>query len=201
MSRVRHMSESYAGRSGQGLCALKCHSNVGRDSFICGPWLIHMCAMTHSHVCHDSFTCVPWCIHMCAMTHLHLCHDSFTCVPWLICMYAMTHAHVCHDSFTFVTWLYSVLWLGDVSIKAFLRVTWLIQIWDKFVCVPWLIHMCDMTHSNMRHDSFIRVPWLDCTGCLDLGGSPLGWSCHIYKWVMAHIQMSHGTHTDESWHT
>jgi len=28
---------------------------------------------------------------------------------------------------------------------------------DSFVCVTWLIHKCDMTHSYMWRDSFIRV--------------------------------------------
>jgi len=28
------------------------------------------------------------------------------------------------------------------------------------MCVTWLIHMCDMTHSNVWHDSFVRVTWL-----------------------------------------
>ena len=31
---------------------------------------------------------------------------------------------------------------------------------DSFICVTWLIHMCDMTHSYMWHDSFIYVTWL-----------------------------------------
>jgi len=46
---------------------------------------------------------------------------------------------------------------------------------DSFICVTWLIHMCDMTHSygwhrlihmcnmtdlSVRHDSLIRVTWL-----------------------------------------
>jgi len=39
---------------------------------------------------------------------------------------------------------------------------------DSFICVTWLIHMCDMTHSYvwhvthlyMWHDSFICVTWL-----------------------------------------
>jgi len=39
-------------------------------------------SLTHSYVCHDSFICVPWLIHMCAMTHSYVCHDSFICVPW-----------------------------------------------------------------------------------------------------------------------
>jgi len=31
---------------------------------------------------------------------------------------------------------------------------------DSFICVTWLIHLCDMTHSYMWHDSYIRVAWL-----------------------------------------
>jgi len=30
---------------------------------------------------------------------------------------------------------------------------------DSFICVTWLIHMCDMTHSYVWHDSFICMPW------------------------------------------
>ena len=31
---------------------------------------------------------------------------------------------------------------------------------DSFMCVTWLIHMCDMTHSCVWHYSFIYVTWL-----------------------------------------
>jgi len=63
------------------------HPCVWRDSSICVPWLIHVCAITHAYVCclsqgntatydmanvcvlwRDSFICVPWLIHKCAMT-------------------------------------------------------------------------------------------------------------------------------------
>jgi len=41
--------------------------HVYASSFICVPWLIHICAKTHSHVYHDSFTSLcthaPWLIH------------------------------------------------------------------------------------------------------------------------------------------
>jgi len=30
---------------------------------------------------------------------------------------------------------------------------------DTFMCVTWLIHICDMTHSYLWHDSFICVTW------------------------------------------
>ena len=81
-------------------------------------------------VCHDSFTCVPWLIHMCAMTHLYVCHDSFMCVQ------CVTHRRnsTCIRSTT--THIASYMWH------------------DPYVCVPWLVHMCDMTHSYVCHDSF-----------------------------------------------
>ena len=31
---------------------------------------------------------------------------------------------------------------------------------DPFICVTWLIHMCDMTQSYVRHDWWVRVTWL-----------------------------------------
>jgi len=60
------------------------HSYVGHDSFICVPWLIHMCDMTHSDVWHDSFICATWLLHMCDMTHSSTWHDSIVCMTWLI---------------------------------------------------------------------------------------------------------------------
>ena len=49
-----------------------CRASTQWIQWGCVLRLIHMCAMTHSYVCHDSFICVPWLIHMCAkcaMTH------------------------------------------------------------------------------------------------------------------------------------
>jgi len=34
---------------------------------------------------------------------------------------------------------------------------------DSFICVTWLIHMCDMTHSCVRHDSFKCMQMCDLT--------------------------------------
>jgi len=74
------------------------------DSFMCAPWLIHMCAMTHSYVWHDSFMCAPWLLHMCAMPHPCVWHDSFICVTWLLHMCDMTHSRVFHALLTWGTW-------------------------------------------------------------------------------------------------
>ena len=51
-------------------------------------------------------------------------------------------------------------------------VTWLIHVcdmthwsvWhDSLICVTWLIHMCDVTHAYVWHDAFICVTWLTHT--------------------------------------
>jgi len=86
-------------------------SCVCHDSFLSGPWLIRVCAMSHSWghslVCTLTHSCVSWFV--CIQSLIHVCHDShdlergatettrscvcqdpFMCVPWLI--------RVCNDS-------------------------------------------------------------------------------------------------------
>jgi len=52
-------------------------------------------------------------------------------------------------------------------------------IWhDSFICVTWLIHICDMTHSYVQQDLFVCVTWL--IHIFDM--------THSYVW---HDSMSH----------
>jgi len=89
----------------------------------------------------------------------------------------------------------------------------------QFICVTWVIHTCDMTHSHVWHDSFTCVTWLmhtcdttdftfDITAMAHIWMSHMNESWHTYKWVMSHIWMSHvahirhychGTHMNESY--
>ena len=70
----------------------------------------------------------------------------------------MTRSRVWHDSF-----------VSSRSGRSCRTMTWLIHMCDmahsyvyhdSFMCVTRLIHMCDMTHSYVWHDSFICVTWL-----------------------------------------
>ena len=61
---------------------------------------------------------------------------------------------------------------------------------DRGSCVTWLIHMCDMTHSYVWHDSFICETWL-----IVQGTAPVLYTIHSYTtscvWVLYtihHIQ-------------
>jgi len=82
-------------------------------------------------------------IHTCGMTHPQRRE-------------APSHSYVWHEDTPFpipmchmnwVTWealIHSCMWHGSHS----------------FTRVTWLIHMCDMTHSHVWHDSFTCVTWL-----------------------------------------
>ena len=56
--------------------------------------------------------------------------------------------------------------------------------------MTWLISwMSAMTHSHLSHNCVMTHSYMCAMMVL------------IYKWVMAQIWMSHGTHMNESWHT
>ena len=87
---------------------------------------------------------------------------------------------------------------------AFICVTWLIHmrdmthsyVWhDAFICVTWRIHMCDMTHSYVWHDSFIFVTWLihmrDMTHSYIWHDSFICVTCLMYMCDMTHSCVWH----------
>jgi len=104
---------------------------------------------------HDSFTCETWPIQMWKMSR-----DSFICETCLVChVPCWCYSRVRHDSFT--------------------RETWLIHVWkmscDSFICATCVVsHICVghdscltyqcavLTHSHIRHDSFICETWESC---------------------------------------
>ena len=122
---------------------------VWHGVFLCVTCLVHVCYMllqcvavcrsvsqcvTHAwHVICHSFTCVMGCIHM-MLQCVAVCRSVSQCV---------THAwHVTSHSFTCVMGCTHML----------LSYGW----HASFVCVAWLMHMCDLTLS---YDSFMRVTW------------------------------------------
>jgi len=162
--RKRKRHNTWHFREACHMCAMTlsyvCHDSpcVCHDSFICVTWFIHTCDMAHLHVCRDSFTCVPWLIHKCDMIHSYVWHGSVTCVPCLIHVCAMTHSYVCHDLVRFSE-RRKIRTLWSEGFASFLSVPSLILCvcHDSFLRVPWLNLMSAMTHSYVRHDSFIGV--------------------------------------------
>jgi len=59
---------------------------------------------------------------------------------------------------------------------------------DSFICLTWLIHMCDMTHSYVWHDSFVCVT---CIHTCDMTHS-YAWRAFIcVTWLIHTCDMSH----------
>ena len=123
------------------------------------------------------------------VSHLHCQHHWYR--PSHVCRwYDMTHSYVwrakfIYDSLVWVTWLLSTCRRQEHYPDRFAEcVTWLIHVcdmthpcvWhDSSMCVTWLIHVCDMTHSCVWHDSFI---------------------CHACICVASHIVSAHGIAPD-----
>jgi len=103
---------------------------VSRHPLICVTSLVDVCQVTSflsgPKLMHDSFICVPWLIHLCDM-------------PWLI--------HICDN--TICTILEMTRSTCDMTASTCDLTQSLVH--DSFICVTWLLHMCDVTHSNVRH--------------------------------------------------
>jgi len=117
------------------------------DSWLGSPrWKgIRTYDMTHLYV--------TWLIHICDMTHSYVCDMTHHSYVW-----SVSCSFVWHDSFC--RWG-SPPWKGIRTCDmTHLCVTWLFHmyemthscVWhDVFICVTWLIHMCDLTHSYVWH--------------------------------------------------
>jgi len=118
------------------------HSYVGHDSFICVPWIIHMCDA--GNVDHNSFICGTWLLYMC-----HMCDTGTGWRRLIGCLKLQVHS----AKEPLIKGLFCGK--GPITIRhpMILRnpVTSIITIhkWDMTHSrvFKWLIHMCNMTHS------------------------------------------------------
>ena len=121
--------------------------------------------MTHSYVWHDSFICVPWLIHICDMTHSHVRHDSSVCGTWLLHMYDTSYPHdllfyfnpiwFFHFNFFIFTWfrlIHDALMCHGCA--------WLKHTWNMTRSCVWHAFISYSCNVLMWHDSFTFVTWL-----------------------------------------
>jgi len=94
------------------------------------PWRIHICDMLHSYywvVNKDMTQSYVWPVS--DMTHSYSVLN--TCAAPRICDYIRYARDMTHSRM------------------------WLIQVYASFIYVPWIIFVCDITHSCIWHDSLI----------------------------------------------
>jgi len=125
-------------------------------------------------VCHNwcicvSLICVLCLIHTCAMTHSHMCNKptcQFRLVPFLFCVPQLTRVcdmtpvqqrrvwviedtWMCHGAYMHELWHTK----ENPSLIHICEMTHLYVCHDSFIYAPWLIHVCAMTHSYVCHDT------------------------------------------------
>jgi len=116
------------------------HSYVWYDACVRVAWLIYTCGLTHGAQAGRYHACVKWLN--------RACDDPFH-VTWIIA--------TCHNAFIGVTCVYVYILESHISTHGMSHVTANIlaspiqrhfYAWhDSFLCVAWIIPLCDMTHS------------------------------------------------------
>jgi len=127
-----------------------CISNARHNSFLRETWLIPTWDMMHSK-------CKTWLIPMWDISRFKSETSDMTRLTYLST--SMSDSCVRHYLFICETWQrhdwdMTDFWYLSTSAQRGCAV------WhDSFLCVTWLIHMCDVTHSHVRQETFIIETW------------------------------------------
>jgi len=162
--------------------------------------LIYICSFTcaHSHVliymCSFTFAHLLVLIHMCSFTcaHLHvliyMC--SFTCAKWLFV----------NDIRPVTQW--NVTWICNFTFTWILTWTWygVAMICRLFQNIGLFWGISSLLQGSFAKETYIfREPTHRSRPIFDLNLTHLPDTVQG-PWVMSHIELSHVTHMDESWH-
>jgi len=116
----------------------------------------HMNESYHNMKWCDSFTCV----HMCAMTHSYVCHDSLISVVCAYCVPKDGGSHH-HTPPPHPTTTPETKQIGHVCQYATVQ-----RCACALICVPWLIHMCDMKYGVATTCRLLKIIGLFCKRAL-----------------------------------
>ena len=129
----------------------ECRSPPANESykiwmFVTQIWMSHLWHDCHTYL-DESFVRVTWLIHIRAKSHSYQKRAYILCcrAPWLI--------HVTHMNES--NWVSHETCLHPLLSHTALTHSCVWQL-DSFMCVRWLIHVCDNTHSYVWHDSIYR---------------------------------------------
>jgi len=119
---------------------------------VCVTWFIRVCNTTYSYVWHHSLRhCF---IHLCGMVQSDVWHGLCICATWLVRIWCGSNSDQKNAAFTCAAKQIQVV--NDTFICA----TTTKKVIDQFTCATWRIHTRGMTHSYVWHDAFICVAWL-----------------------------------------
>jgi len=127
------------------------------------------CIDMHSTV--DQLCDVTWHIKYTACTNIYAYNHIHTYVC-IYCVYILTYTymytHTCVHMYSCIPVTWYIMYILRIHFNIYIHVytymcTIVYLLRDPFICVTRLVHMCDMTHSYVWHDSFICVYTYMCT--------------------------------------
>ena len=157
------------------------------ESFM--SWILHIWYESFMWLNVTSLICVVWLIYVCDVTHLRAWYNSFLRATWLIHVCGWTHPYVWNDH-TYICrclkWPYIYMSLFDATHSSVRH--------DLFLCVPWIISPCDVIDLFIYVSSYVD----DVTLLLHSDDSfiwmSMNESCHtmshVTQWVTSHIRTS-----------
>jgi len=145
----------------------------------CHTWMSRVAHMNESHykqmMHHGTHLNELWHTHEWVMSHTwmsHLIFESWHTNEWVMAHTWTSHSVHMNESFDWATRSIEIA-LGRIHkdskrdpqkrptlIHSLVECNFQIALKRIHMCVPWLICMCPVTHSNMCHDSFMCVPRL-----------------------------------------
>ena len=178
----------------------RCWMRTECEIYICIHICMYMYVMTCPFVTDMTYPCVHQRFWMCergvaSLDEDWVWYDSFVCA-W--------HIHVCTMCFEWARFG------ANRCVTCWCHTCDITHAWhDAWICVTWLIRMCDMSHWYVWHDSLTCVTWLvDCVTWLsdmcvmrlthicnqtfffDLGNVSLAcvtWLIHMWKVTYSHV--------------
>jgi len=136
--------------------------------------------MSHEWIRHERVCSSNTCSHV-WMSHVQRINESYPTYEWVmshdwirhewVCSWStcshlwMSHVTHVNDSCPTYEWVISHMWISHVWVMSHVQTSHVphtndrlpkMQVWDlchdAFMCVPWLIHTCAMTHSYLCPD-------------------------------------------------
>jgi len=104
-------------------------------------------------------------------------------------------------------WVMSHVWMRHVSHMNIDTLYWHVIVWhDSLICVTWLIHMWDMTHSCVWHDSLMCVAsfFINAQTAIRFSRQSTSHTCdmtHLYVWHDSPICVNWLTHMCDMTHS
>jgi len=120
----------------ESFCSQTSHSTYAAifGNVLCVTWFLHGW--------HVSFKRVTWCLHMSDDSfRSQTTHSTYAAILRHVILISRQHRR-------FPTHLF-----------VYLLTYYIRTITTEYMCVTWLLHICDITSSYMWHDSFIYVTW------------------------------------------